>query len=665
MSIDPNQAKAIFLNAVELSSGGERDDYLQAACGDDDSLRGQVEALLLAHERAGSFLEQNGESTKLYDATVFAERPGMEIDRFKLREQIGEGGMGVVFAAQQTNPVRRMVALKVIKPGMDTKEVLARFDAERQALALMDHPHIARVFDGGATKSGRPYFVMELVRGVPITEFCDNQQLDTQRRLEVFCDVCAAIQHAHQKGIIHRDIKPSNVLVTLNGDEPVVKVIDFGVAKAINQELAQQTIYTRFAQMVGTPLYMSPEQAEMSGLDVDTRSDIYSLGVLIYELLTGQTPFDKSRLSEAGFDEIRRIIREEQPPRPSHRLSTLKAEDLSTVSQHRRSMPQKLSQSFKGELDWIVLKALEKDRSQRYETASALAEDVRRYLNDEPVIARPPSNVYRLKKLVRRNRGLFAGGLTVALSLILATAVSLWQTREANAAKDEAFVLRDNADKARDVAVAAEKRAKIDAATTRAAIEFVAQDLLGGMDLELGENPDPQLKMITVLDHASEAVENRFKNQPEAEATIRLMIGNAYRGLGSYLPVFKHLKRAVELREQTLGPKHRDTLAAKLDLGFYSRKTSTGRHLNAEGILKEVLEAATEEFGDDDPLTLAAKYQLGSLYLQKGQFGGQLGKAEGCSAMRSPVGVEFWGKSTSTLCERGSTLPCSHSKKAT
>src|SRR5688500_6720872 len=331
------------------------------------------------------------------------ERPGGTIGRYKLLERIGEGGFGVVYMAEQLAPVRRKVALKVIKPGMDSRQVLARFDAERQALAIMDHPNIAKVFDGGMTDTGRPYFVMELVKGEPITSYCDANQLAPRQRLELFVQVCDAVQHAHQKGVIHRDIKPTNVLVMMYDTKPVVKVIDFGVAKALGQELTDRTLFTGFAQLLGTPLYMSPEQAGQSGLDVDTRSDIYSLGVLLYELLTGTTPFDKERFRRAAQEEIRRIIREEEPPRPSTRLSESK-DRLPSISAQRHTEPAKLTKLVRGELDWIVMKALEKDRSRRYETANGLARDVQRYLNDETVQACPPSAGYRLGKFARRNK---------------------------------------------------------------------------------------------------------------------------------------------------------------------------------------------------------------------------------------------------------------------
>ena len=359
------------------------------------------------------------------------EQAGTVIGPYKLLEQIGQGGFGLVFVAEQQQPIRRKVALKVIKPGMDTRDVIARFEAERQALAMMDHPNIARVLDAGATDSGRPYFVMELVRGISITEFCDNNKLTPRERLELFVSVCQAVQHAHQKGIIHRDIKPSNVLVTLHDGKPVVKVIDFGVAKALHQPLTDKTIYTRISQIIGTPLYMSPEQAEMSGLDIDTRSDIYSLGVLLYELLTGTTPFDKKRLAKAAYDEVIRIIRDEEPPKPSTRLSQ-STESLSAIAAQRRTEPAKLSRMFCGDLDWITMKALEKDRTRRYETASGLAADVLRYLHDEPVEASPPSTGYRLKKLAHRYRGSLATATAFLAVLVAAVIVSAGLALRAN-----------------------------------------------------------------------------------------------------------------------------------------------------------------------------------------------------------------------------------------
>ncbi len=420
----------VFIAALKLPEGPERGAFLDEACGTDTALRRQVESLLGEHQDLGSFLDR---PAGVFQATLDEpqrEGPGTVVGPYKLLEQIGEGGMGLVFMAEQTAPVRRKVALKVLKPGMDTRQVVARFEAERQALALMDHPHIARVFDAGTTAAGRPYFVMELVRGVPINEFCDQRRLTTRQRLELFALVCQAVQHAHQKGIIHRDLKPGNVLVTLHDVTPVPKVIDFGIAKAAGQQLTERTLFTHFAQMVGTPLYMSPEQAEMNGLDVDTRSDVYSLGVLLYELLTGTTPFQRETLKKAGLDEIRRMIREEDPPTPSQRLNTLDAQTFSTVSERRGVDGRRLGQLLRGELDWIVMRALEKDRNRRYESASALAADVQRYLAGELVAACPPSAWYRFRKFFRRNRaGLGILGLVLFFLVLIGGGVG-WAVRD-------------------------------------------------------------------------------------------------------------------------------------------------------------------------------------------------------------------------------------------
>jgi serine/threonine protein kinase len=405
----------IFHEALARAAPADRAVYLDGACAGDPARRAAVEALLRASVGATGFLECPAATLD----EPARDRPGTVIGPYKLLEQIGEGGFGVVFMAEQTEPVRRKVALKILKPGMDTRQVVARFEAERQALALMDHPHIARVFDGGATPTGRPYFVMELVKGVPITAYCDRHQLTPRQRLALFVGACQAVQHAHQKGIIHRDLKPSNVLVTVHDTAPVVKVIDFGIAKPLGQDLTDKTLFTGFAQMVGTPLYMSPEQAGQSGLDVDTRSDIYSLGVLLYELLTGTTPFDKRRFKQAACDEIRRIIREEDPPRPSTRLSESK-DALPAVAAQRHMEPAKLTRLVRGELDWIVMKAMEKDRNRRYESASAFATDVQRYLTDEPVLACPPSAAYRFGKFARRNKTTLVTLTVLGLAAIVA-----------------------------------------------------------------------------------------------------------------------------------------------------------------------------------------------------------------------------------------------------
>ncbi|MEZ6102107.1 MAG: serine/threonine-protein kinase [Pirellulaceae bacterium] len=447
-----NRAQEIFEQTVDLV-GDERFDAVERLCAGDEQLRNEVESLLSSHDNAGDFL--GAPTVDHVDAySVPSEEAGITIGRYKLLERIGQGGFGDVFMAQQLEPVKRRVALKIIKLGMDTKQVIARFEAERQALALMDHPNIARVLDGGETSSGRPYFVMELVRGDPITEYCDRECVATQGRLRLFQQVCHAIQHAHQKGVIHRDIKPSNVLVTVADGRPLVKVIDFGIAKATNTELTDKTLFTEFRQLIGTPQYMSPEQAERSGVDIDTRSDIYSLGVLLYELLTGRTPVDVNAMKTAVWEEVQRMIREDEPTRPSTLLTSLGA-DSQVIAKRRGTDIAKLGNLLRADLDWIVLKSLEKDRTRRYGAASELADDVQRYLNDEPVSATPPSTVYRFRKLARRHRTAILVTAVVACSLLVGIVTTTLMALEA---RDAAYLARVERQKALQAAREAEQQ---------------------------------------------------------------------------------------------------------------------------------------------------------------------------------------------------------------
>ena len=530
--------------------------------------------------------------------------------------------MGVVYMAEQTEPVERRVALKIIKPGMDTRQVIARFEAEEQALAMMDHPNIAKVLDAGATDSGRPYFVMELVKGIPITTYCDQQHLTPKERLQLFIPVCQAVQHAHQKGIIHRDLKPTNILVALYDGQPVPKVIDFGVAKATGARLTEKTMFTQYGQVVGTLEYMSPEQANLNQLDVDTRSDIYSLGVLLYELLTGCTPFDRQRLRSAAFDEMMRIIREEEPPKPSTRLSTI--DTLPSVAANRKIEPKKLSALVRGELDWIVMKALEKDRARRYETATGFANDIQRYLNDEAVVACPPSRTYRFRKFARRNKAALATSAVVAAALLLGLVGTSWQMLRATMAEqlaqsryEESGRLSGAANRKRARPSSARARpnkeaekARTEAAIAQAVNDFVNDDLLGRADPAQRAEPETS-RCGKCSTRPPRRLRQRFADQPLVEAAIRYTIGTAYNSLGEYDDAARHLQRARQIRREQSGEDHVATINAELSLLWVAHHRAEYQQVRSR--LQPLLKRCERVFGEDSATTVWAMWQLSDI----------------------------------------------------
>jgi len=582
--------REIFLQAIEVASPKGRAAVLDEACGGNTRLRAEVESLLAAHDRLG-------ELSLAVDESKPTEHPGTRIGPYTLVEKIGEGGFGLVFVADQSAPVRRTVALKVIKPGMDTAQVVARFEAERQALALMDHPNIAKVFDAGVTETGRPYFVMELVRGASITEHCDCNRLSPNERLALFMNVCDAVQHAHQKGIIHRDLKPSNVLVTTRDGTPVVKVIDFGVAKAIGHQLTERTFHTNVAQLVGTPLYMSPEQAELSGLDIDTRSDIYSLGVLLYELFTGSTPFDRKRFAEAPYDEVRRIIREEEPATPSTRLS-LSDETLATVAACRKTEPARLSKLLRGDLDWITMKCLEKDRTRRYQTASALAADIQNYLSGEPVTAGPPGTAYRLRKFVKRNRGAVTAVSFVLMTLLIGIAGTTWGfVREARKAEGERLARQE----------------------AQSVIKFMEDNVFAAARPELDEGGlGHDVKLRDAMKAALPKVAEGFADNPLTEARLRMTLGKTFSSLGDPATAEMQFSRARDLYAATLGADHPTTLQSMSELAHSF--SDLGRQSEALALYEKTLNARQAILGHDHPETLSSMGAVSECYADLGRY---------------------------------------------
>jgi serine/threonine protein kinase/tetratricopeptide (TPR) repeat protein len=611
MSTEPKSVKDIFLAAVDKPSPADRGAFLDEACAGDAALRQRVEALLKAHDEPGSLLAgpavfqsevQPTDSAETV-APRSSETAGSSIGPYKLLQQIGEGGMGTVWMAEQTEPVRRIVALKVIKAGMDSALVIARFEAERQALALMDHPNIAKVLDAGSTEGGRPFFVMELVKGTPITKYCDTHRLTVRQRLELFVSVCQALQHAHQKGIIHRDLKPSNVLIAPYDGRPVVKVIDFGVAKATGPRLTERTLFTEFGAMIGTLEYMSPEQAELNNLDIDTRSDIYSLGVLLYELLTGTTPLNMPRLRGAALAAILMMIQEEEPPRPSTRLSSSK-DSLPSISAQRQTEPAKLPKLVRGDLDWIVMKALEKDRNRRYETANGLARDIERFLHEEPVEACPPKVGYRLRKFVRRNKGPVLAATTILLVLVGGIFGTTWGMLRAKAAARAEKQARETAEQ-REV-------------ETKAVLDFVEHKVFAaarpeGQEGGLGH----EVLLRKAVQAALPFVEKSFTGQPLIEARLRMTMGTSFLYVGEAKTAIEQYQAARQLYTEHLGPDHPDTLKSMVNLA--TSYVDAGRTQEALKLREQTLQLTKAKLGPDAPDTLMSMNNLANSYADVGR----------------------------------------------
>jgi len=625
--------KAIFVTALDVPDADEREAYLRGACAGDLELLGRLRELLSAHEGSQGPLDRRPAALGETAAAAHAEGPGTVIGPYKLIEQIGEGGMATVWMAQQTEPVKRLVAVKLVKAGMDSKQVLARLEAERQALALMDHPNIAKVLDGGATDAGRPYFVMDLVKGIPITRYCDEHRLTPRQRLELFVPVCQAVQHAHQKGIIHRDLKPSNVLVALYDGRPVPKVIDFGVAKAVGQQLTDRTLVTGFGAIVGTPEYMSPEQASFNQLDVDTRSDVYSLGVLLYELVTGSPPHSRRETEAAGLLETLREIRERVPERPSTKLST--AAGLPALAADRGTEPAKLARLVRGELDWIVMKALEKDRNRRYETANGLATDLQSYLADEPVQACPPSAGYRLRRFARRNKGAVLAAAVIFLLLcagITGTSWGLVRAEHARQAEEdqrklaEAAVVAERAAKdaeaeQRSRATEAARKATREAAVAAAINDFLNKDLLQFASpfgqVANGVSPDVNLTLRTVLQRAVTRIDGRFPNEPEVEMRLRYTIGYAFLAVGDPAGALPQFEKVVSYAQRMLSRDDPFRLLADCRLAVTRRLL--GDSEVAVSLLEENVAKHKTVLGPEHPQTSLAMNGLAMAYLANGE----------------------------------------------